>query len=96
MEQVVCIGAGYAGIVAGIRFRQRISNIDLTIYEKENGVGGTWYVNRYPVSHNTSCILCVTEHLRINRVYIATFPAIRISSPSNLTWVICDLLYLTS
>ncbi|KZV69317.1 FAD/NAD-binding domain-containing protein [Peniophora sp. CONT] len=49
--KVVCIGAGYAGIVAGIRFRQRIPNIDLTIYEKENGVGGTWYVNRYPGLH---------------------------------------------
>ncbi|VDC03361.1 unnamed protein product [Peniophora sp. CBMAI 1063] len=49
--KVVCIGAGYAGIVAGIRFRQRIPNVDLTIYEKENGVGGTWYVNRYPGLH---------------------------------------------
>ncbi|VDB82949.1 unnamed protein product [Peniophora sp. CBMAI 1063] len=46
--KVVCIGSGYAGIVAGIRFRQRIPNIDLTIYEKEDGVGGTWHVNKYP------------------------------------------------
>ncbi|VDB82950.1 unnamed protein product [Peniophora sp. CBMAI 1063] len=46
--KVVCIGAGFSGIVAGIRFRQRIPNVDLTIYEKENGVGGTWHVNKYP------------------------------------------------
>ncbi|KAA1477245.1 FAD/NAD-binding domain-containing protein [Dentipellis sp. KUC8613] len=46
--KVVCIGAGYTGVVAGIRFAQRIPNLDLTIYEKEEEVGGTWWVNRYP------------------------------------------------
>ncbi|EIM83202.1 FAD/NAD-P-binding domain-containing protein [Stereum hirsutum FP-91666 SS1] len=46
--KVVCIGAGYSGIVAGIRFQQRIPNIDFTIYEKQAGVGGTWFANRYP------------------------------------------------
>ena len=65
--QVICIGAGIAGIVAGIRcagsvlryedielisafsFRQRVPNLDLTIYEKEDGIGGTWHASRYPV-----------------------------------------------
>ncbi|KAI0030965.1 FAD/NAD-binding domain-containing protein [Vararia minispora EC-137] len=46
--KVICIGAGYSGIIAGIRFSQRIAKLDLTIYEKENGIGGTWHVNRYP------------------------------------------------
>ncbi|KAI0293370.1 FAD/NAD-binding domain-containing protein [Multifurca ochricompacta] len=46
--RVVCIGAGYSGIVAGIRFTQKVPNLDLTIYEKEHGIGGTWYVNKYP------------------------------------------------
>lgn len=32
-----------------VRFFQRAKNIDLTIYEKNAGVGGTWYSNRYPV-----------------------------------------------
>ncbi|KZV71680.1 FAD/NAD-P-binding domain-containing protein [Peniophora sp. CONT] len=45
--KVICIGAGFSGIVAGIRFRQRIPHLNLTIYEKENGVGGTWHVNKY-------------------------------------------------
>lgn len=31
------------------RFPQRVKNINLTIYEKNAGVGGTWYSNRYPV-----------------------------------------------
>ncbi|KAG6812856.1 hypothetical protein H0H92_015954 [Tricholoma furcatifolium] len=46
--KVVAIGAGYTGITAGIRFRQRVKNVDLTIYESNSGVGGAWHVNRYP------------------------------------------------
>ena len=62
--RVIAIGAGISGILAGIRyvgdpvssfwsyrrgrFRQHIPNVDITIYEKEDHIGGTWYVNRYP------------------------------------------------
>jgi len=41
------IGAGMAGILAGIRLRQR-GDTDFTIYEKGDGVGGTWRENTYP------------------------------------------------
>lgn len=40
--RVVVIGAGYSGIVAGVRVPQRLNNIELVIYEKLAGVGGTW------------------------------------------------------
>ncbi|PPQ64327.1 hypothetical protein CVT26_002210 [Gymnopilus dilepis] len=46
--KVVVIGAGYSGIVAGIRFRQRVQNLDFTIYDALAGVGGTWFANHYP------------------------------------------------
>ncbi|KAJ7597765.1 FAD/NAD-binding domain-containing protein [Mycena floridula] len=46
--KVVVIGAGYSGITAGIRFRQKVSNLNLTIYEAHAGIGGTWFANRYP------------------------------------------------
>ncbi|KAF9469634.1 FAD/NAD-binding domain-containing protein [Collybia nuda] len=46
--KVVVIGAGYSGITAGIRFRQRVKNVDLTVYESNAGVGGAWFANRYP------------------------------------------------
>ncbi|KAL5536604.1 hypothetical protein ACEPAF_427 [Sanghuangporus sanghuang] len=46
--KIVVIGAGFSGITAGIRFPQRMKNIDLTIYEKNAGIGGTWFSNRYP------------------------------------------------
>jgi len=46
--KVRVIGAGYSGIYLGIKIPQRIRNVDLRIYEKNEGVGGTWWENRYP------------------------------------------------
>ena len=46
--KVLVIGAGFSGIAAGIRFLQRIPNVELTIYDKNEGIGGTWWSNRYP------------------------------------------------
>ena len=46
--KVVVIGAGISGILAAIRFTQRIPNLDLVVYDKNPEVGGTWYENRYP------------------------------------------------
>ncbi|KZT22657.1 FAD/NAD(P)-binding domain-containing protein [Neolentinus lepideus HHB14362 ss-1] len=46
--KVVCIGAGFSGVAAGIRFPQRVPNVNLTIYDKNPGVGGAWYLNKYP------------------------------------------------
>jgi hypothetical protein len=45
--KVICIGAGFSGVLAGIRFPQRIPNLDFTIYEKNPDVGGTWWENRF-------------------------------------------------
>lgn len=41
------IGAGMAGILAGVRLRSRGED-DFVIYEKGASVGGTWRENRYP------------------------------------------------
>ncbi|KAF2460341.1 hypothetical protein BDY21DRAFT_280493 [Lineolata rhizophorae] len=46
--KVIVIGAGYSGIYCGIRLPERIRNLDLTIYDKNEGFGGTWWENRYP------------------------------------------------
>jgi hypothetical protein len=46
--KVRVIGAGYSGIYLGVRIPQRLRNIDLQIYEKNEAVGGTWWTNRYP------------------------------------------------
>ena len=44
--KVIVIGAGYSGIYCGIRIPEKLRNVELVIYEKNEGVGGTWWENR--------------------------------------------------
>ena len=44
--RVAVIGAGFSGIAAGYRLQQ--TQLDFTIYEKNEEVGGVWWENRYP------------------------------------------------
>jgi cyclohexanone monooxygenase len=44
---VVVIGGGFAGLLAGAHLRRRGID-DFLIIEKGGGFGGTWYWNRYP------------------------------------------------
>jgi cyclohexanone monooxygenase len=44
---VVVIGGGFGGLLAGARLRQA-GVTDLRLIEKGGDVGGTWYWNRYP------------------------------------------------
>ncbi|CAK7214509.1 hypothetical protein SCUCBS95973_002171 [Sporothrix curviconia] len=46
--KVRVVGAGYSGIVNAIRIPQRMRNVDLVVYEKEEKIGGVWWVNKYP------------------------------------------------
>lgn len=46
--RVIVIGAGFSGIYLSIRIPEWLRNIDLVVYEKNDGIGGTWWENRYP------------------------------------------------
>lgn len=46
--RVAVIGAGLAGVNAGILLPAKVPSIDLVIYEKNGDVGGTWLENIYP------------------------------------------------
>lgn len=46
--RVVVVGAGIAGIIAGILLPRKVPNLELVIIEKNPGVGGTWFENIYP------------------------------------------------
>lgn len=41
--RVVVVGAGFSGIVAAIRIPEKLRNVDLTVYEKNEGLGGVWW-----------------------------------------------------
>src|SRR6476659_11334738 len=43
---VAVIGAGAGGLAMGVRLKR--AGYDFTIYEKSDGVGGTWRANTYP------------------------------------------------
>lgn len=43
---VVIIGCGMAGLLAAIRLQQ--AGVPYVVFEKNPGVGGTWWENRYP------------------------------------------------
>jgi len=43
---VLIVGAGMSGLLMGLRLKQ--AGIPFTIVEKNTGIGGTWFENRYP------------------------------------------------
>lgn len=58
--KVIVIGAGISGILAAIRFPRRIPNVELTVYDKNSEIGGTWFENRYP---GVACGMYMSELL---------------------------------
>ncbi|KAF2399339.1 FAD/NAD(P)-binding domain-containing protein [Trichodelitschia bisporula] len=46
--RVAVIGAGLAGITAGVLLPVKVPGIELTIFDKNADVGGTWFENIYP------------------------------------------------
>ncbi|KAI0013333.1 FAD/NAD(P)-binding domain-containing protein [Xylariaceae sp. FL0662B] len=46
--RVAVIGAGLAGVIAGVILPAKVLGIKLTIFEKNADVGGTWFENVYP------------------------------------------------
>lgn len=46
--RVIAVGAGASGLNFARQVELHMTNVDLTIYEKNPDVGGTWYENRYP------------------------------------------------
>ncbi len=46
--RVIHVGAGAAGLCMAYKMKHYMKDFDLTCYEKNDEVGGTWYENRYP------------------------------------------------
>ncbi|KAE8449778.1 hypothetical protein EG329_007553 [Mollisiaceae sp. DMI_Dod_QoI] len=46
--KVAVIGAGISGVTAGVLLPAKVPGVDLTIFEKNADVGGTWIENIYP------------------------------------------------
>lgn len=46
--KIICIGAGAAGLLFAYKLQRSFEQFDLTVYEKNFDIGGTWFENRYP------------------------------------------------
>jgi len=46
--RIICIGAGASGLLLAYKLQRSFDRFDLSIYEKNDSVSGTWYENKYP------------------------------------------------
>ena len=49
--RVVCVGAGFSGLLVAHKVQHELKledEVDLTIYERNPDIGGTWFENTYP------------------------------------------------
>lgn len=56
--KLICIGAGATGLNLAYRTRKHLTNVELTVYEKNPSVGGTWFENAYP-----GCACDIPSHI---------------------------------
>ena len=45
---VLIIGAGASGIAMGCRLKKKLGFDQFRMFERQSGIGGTWWINRYP------------------------------------------------
>lgn len=45
---VVIVGAGESGIAMGCQLKEVLGFDQFRIFERQSGIGGTWWINRYP------------------------------------------------
>ena len=46
--RIVCIGAGIAGLCFAYKLQRSFEDYELRVYEKNQGISGVWFENRYP------------------------------------------------
>ena len=71
----IIIGAGPAGIAMAYQLKYKLGFHDFTVYEKLDGVGGTWRTNTYPG-------WCVAEPERPQRIGADILPVAAIFLPT--------------
>ncbi|KAJ6118253.1 hypothetical protein N7471_013720 [Penicillium samsonianum] len=45
---VLIVGAGESGVAMGCRLKEVLGIDQFRIFERQSGIGGTWWINRYP------------------------------------------------
>ncbi|CAL5874017.1 uncharacterized protein PFLUO_LOCUS8303 [Penicillium psychrofluorescens] len=45
---VLIVGAGESGVAMGCRLKEALGTDQFRIFDRQSGIGGTWWINRYP------------------------------------------------
>lgn len=45
---VLIVGAGVSGIAMGVQLKRKLGFDQFRIFDRQSGLGGTWWINRYP------------------------------------------------
>jgi len=59
---VAIVGAGESGIAMGCRLKEELGFDQFRIFDRQSGIGGTWWINRYP---GVACDVYSTTYLYI-------------------------------
>lgn len=60
---VLIVGAGESGVAMGCRLKEVLGIDQFRIFERQSGIGGTWWINRYP---GAACDMQVYPDLSID------------------------------
>lgn len=82
--KVITIGAGVSGILIAYKIQKHLQNVELKIYERNEDIGGTWLVNKYP-----GCACDIPSHAYTYSFALnADWPSF--FSPSHDIWTYLD------
>ena len=45
---VLIVGAGESGLAMGVQLKRLLGFDQFRIFDRQSGMGGTWWINRYP------------------------------------------------
>ena len=45
---LIIVGAGESGIALGCRMKEALGFDQFRLFDRQAGLGGTWWINRYP------------------------------------------------
>lgn len=45
---ILVVGAGESGLAVGARLKEKLGFDQFRIFDRQAGIGGTWWINKYP------------------------------------------------
>jgi cation diffusion facilitator CzcD-associated flavoprotein CzcO len=62
---VLIVGAGESGLALGCQLKEQLGFDQFRIFDRQGGLGGTWWINRYP---GIACDMYACAMIRLSRM----------------------------